>query len=82
MYDNNNYIVLSLISINHYIILYVVYIFSRIPFYATTFQLLYTAETTMHDELAKVKAQLTNMMGSLFERASDYKIKNKFFPAG
>ncbi|XP_072020044.1 myc box-dependent-interacting protein 1-like isoform X2 [Amphiura filiformis] len=52
---------------------------SRIPFYATTFQLLYTAETTMHDELAKVKAQLTNIMGDLFERASDYDIKKRFF---
>ena len=34
----------------------------------------------MHDELAKVKAQLTNIMGDLFERASDYDIKKKFFP--
>ncbi len=43
---------------------------SRIPFYATTFQLFYGAEATIHDELGKMCLDLSNITGELYEETS------------
>ncbi|XP_071788360.1 myc box-dependent-interacting protein 1-like [Asterias amurensis] len=43
---------------------------SRIPFYATTFQLFYSAEATIHDELGKMCLDLSNITGELYDETS------------
>ncbi|XP_038078789.1 myc box-dependent-interacting protein 1-like [Patiria miniata] len=43
---------------------------SRIPFYATTFQLFYGAEATLHEELGKMTLELSNIMEELYEETS------------
>ncbi|KAJ8035727.1 Amphiphysin [Holothuria leucospilota] len=52
---------------------------SRIPFYAQTFQQLYSAETTFHEEVAKAMSQLSDIMATLNKEAQtgNYSIKKK-----
>ncbi|XP_071826481.1 myc box-dependent-interacting protein 1-like [Apostichopus japonicus] len=51
----------------------------RIPFYAQTFQQLYSAESTFHEEVGKAMSQLSDIMANLNKEAQvgTYSIKKK-----